>query len=143
MSAKNRAERDEEYSKVEEAHAKEVDQRKAEEANKENVIFFHMASKGQLGGWRAEERLPSGHINKREAPLRFDENLYVTGDPEEIEFIRNHPSFNVHCFECKDMNDAERRRTEQLMTKQKRSVSVDLDIRADGLATDGETIKAE
>ena len=121
------------FQAAEENREAAVEDKRVEEENKELVVFFHYAEKGQLGGRAIGTQLVGGKNVERDNPLRFDENLYVTSDPKEIAFIEGHDSFNVHCFRCKDMNDAIQRRNTHSLMKQERTVTVDLNMRADGV----------
>lgn len=121
------------YEEAEASRGKEIEDKRIESENKTLKVFFHLAKKGQLGGRFVDIPSPDGKVLKRENPVRFEENIWISRDKAEIEFIRGHDSFGVHCFECKDMADAEGRRAIQIAAKQNRKITVDLDIQADGV----------
>ena len=120
------------FQEVEAQREAAIEGKRIDEENKELVVYFHVARKGQLGGRSVGTQLVGGKEVTRDNPLRFDENIYVTSDPAEIAFIEGHNSFGIHCYRCADMNDANQRRAAQQATKQDRNVTVDLEIRADG-----------
>jgi len=121
------------YKRVEQEREHAIEEKRIEKENEKLVYYFHVAKKGQLDHWRQEERYANGALKSRDEPLRFDEHVYIARTPQEIDFIEKHDSFNIHCFRCDSADDAYRRAQEAEIAKNKRSVSVDLNIRADGI----------
>ena len=74
--------------------------------NKDERIYFHPAKKFQIANFVTEIK-SQGRIDRPEASLEFQSNLYVTTDKEKQDFIENsNPYKNGHITRCKDMNEA-------------------------------------
>jgi len=121
------------YKRVEQEREHAIEEKRIEKENEKLVYYFHVAVKGQIDHWKNEERYASGALKSRDEPIRFDDHIYIARTQEEIDFIENSSSFNIHCFRCDSAEDAHRRAAEAEIAKNKRSVSVDLNIRADGV----------
>lgn len=122
------------FHEVEAKREEAVEEKRIETENEKLNVYFHVAKKGQLGGRSVSTQLVGGKGVEKDNPLRFDDNVYITSDPEEIAFIEGHDSFGIHCFKCENMQDAlARRATSQAIKQSGRQITVDLEIRADGI----------
>ena len=122
----------EDYKRVEQERENKIEEKRVEEENKELAYYFHVAKKGQIEGWKEEERYPNGQLKARPEPLRFDEHIYIARSQKEIDFIEGSSSFGIHCFRCESLQDAHIKATGAEVAKNNRKVEVTLDMRADG-----------
>ena len=95
---------------------KEQDETRHAEWTEARVIFLAPASKYRVANWEKEVKNNNGDIVSPEDSLRFEDNLFITDDPEKIAFIRKSYGFvNGHIRECKDMAEAINFRTKNFV----------------------------
>lgn len=89
---------------------------KPEVAESKEVVFWSRAKSCRLANFKEEKR-DGGRVTQPESSIRFYENIYVTSNPEEIDFIRHHTAFaNGDVRECASMQEARK------LTAQKEAV---------------------
>jgi len=79
---------------------------KKEQVENSSAIFYSRASSLQLAGFRPELR-DAGRIIKSEKSLNFHDNMLITSNPEEINFIRTHEALKAgRIIECLNIEQA-------------------------------------
>lgn len=74
----------------------------------EENIYWARASQFQLANYIPEIKSQQDNIQRREVPIRFTGNMYVTSDPKEIEYIEASEAFeNGSIKKCKNRAEAQ------------------------------------
>jgi len=113
------AEMSDKFKKAEEEKVK-ADKVAADQVNKDKtVVFLSKAEKLRLANFRVEQKDQRGGILRREASIEFRNNIFVTDDPEKIEFIKGHDGFeNGSCEIVSSVEEATRMAAHRRRLKQ-------------------------
>jgi len=77
---------------VEEDNAKKAEAEQAQVSDKQLRVYWHQSSEGQLANLELEE-YSGGRLARFERPLRANEHVVTTDDPDVVAFIEAHDSF--------------------------------------------------
>lgn len=87
----------------------------------DDVIFFSNSPKFSII-YKKEKRYADGSVAEPAESIKFDENMYITSDPDEIEFFRNMIKKSQNSavngvIECKNMDELMNHRYEWIMKR--------------------------